>query len=783
MSKRGTAELGDIYDYDESSINKRGIYLGRLVIDFGRNEFWQKPPGMKAVRLSYDDIAFMVANNLIAFDQKGQKSALTQYLMKLEARKEAVEEARIKKIQDDLKIQDLTGSKKLKKAVTRRSRGALTTLCLASMITIGIAGISQLPPEALPAPMPTIELTGFSEEIPSQLLEQATAITTFGSGADVYGTIFHSSIQEVGQGRTQSIMENVLVNPSVSPEPIHMRPLYYKLDTFHQTEFIPNSDGSDSGVYLDNPNGFTNGVPANELVLVAGRGMKKMVIAAPDIRATELTPQEAQQALEAEAAAIQNGADATDQKKRMEGTKLPLQFLGFEDTSLAGDVNVSSYWYKPSVGNIKGQSKAGAATLDGVQTSNPTQGIKRKIALYNLNPVLEGQVIQPGLQASTGAGQIKSILDPTLLNYQDEDADTYDPAVGKASPKGSVYYVAYREKLFDYPEQVKVRIYAGPKDFLEETLTNTLSSFDITNNQDPILHYKLVGKYMIYEQSGYVWVSDLSRVMVTVEDSIRKVTRTNPIKIARISDIKPFITKDMTIKAKQAGEPLIPEAKYEFIQLPTINGIIQGLVFTHATTGDLVFQQIPDKDLTEEELLEIPRIIVANVKDRNASVVGFTVRGSNVIWIEQSQDGKRFVKTSPVYYKSKNIKVQDKTPGTLFSRETVVPGNNNIANQSIDNTSSAEMSGTINNNIAHESINNDQSEQQQSIINHNVDSQKDHQTSSQVGNNDSQMGSQSESNTSINSNTNNNTNNNNSMLENHSDTGMIRGREDFKTVN
>ena len=93
----GKVEIGDIYEDTESG---RRVKIGRLSVDQGSNEFFQKPVGRRgrATRLSAEDVATMLSQGKIVCDQQSAKTDLINYIRVLTESRNSVHDAEIERI-------------------------------------------------------------------------------------------------------------------------------------------------------------------------------------------------------------------------------------------------------------------------------------------------------------------------------------------------------------------------------------------------------------------------------------------------------------------------------------------------------------------------------------------------------------------------------------------------------------------------------------------------------------------------------------------------------------
>lgn len=553
----GTVEYGDILDVEEP--HER---LGRLVIDFDRNEFWQRPDNGRATRRSYAEIAFLVAHDLIVFDQPGSKKRLVDYLMRIEQRNVNVREDEIASIRNARKMSDMKENTKLVKKVRRKARIAKSLWLLGWVVLVALTFVALIPSEAAPAAAPSIAGVGEDYGVNPDEITDATYIEALGSGSQLYGVVTDKDIVEVGNSTTgeSTIKENVLYNPLTSDQPIHMRPLYYDRTTFYQTALkLNDNQGGSMGVYLQNPNGYSLGKPANELVLTGGQGLSTIVLCAPEAyqdasasdTASDIEDQQSDAAEYRENRS--NSNDTYTSAEMMEG------WNGFDSADIDGNTVVGSYWY----------------TKD---NSGRQSDLMRRIAVFDITNVM-----------TEGADEADS-MEAVQLNYQDEDSNYYAPVVSVSpSSNGAVRWIGYMKEE-DGESGFFIRRYERNEDILMESYDNTFSTEDLTGNTNPISNYTLYGDKLFYEQAGSIWVVDLSRIEVEIDGNNRTIRRENPVEICKASDILPSVTRDEEFTASVNGTASVPICHYRVMTLTTQQGVQYGIAFVEADTGNLVYQ-------------------------------------------------------------------------------------------------------------------------------------------------------------------------------------------------
>ena len=583
----GSVEYGDIYSRlcetsDEGNrvpVLRDGKFvrdqrIGRLVVDFGNDAFWFRPLRGTASRLSMQDVSSLVANDLIVFDNPSSREPLIRYLMEYDRRAATLKEAEVRATESREKAQSLQADTKLQRAVRRNTGVAKLTWTLAMLGLVAIAFLATIPAQK-PAPASaTISGVGQDLGVDSGSLQQASYIQALGNGTELYGVVTNTTTKEVGDTSSGNgtVTEDIVFNPKASAQPIHMRPLYYDKSSFYQTQLSTDPSGeSKTAIYLQNPNGYALGVSANQLMLVTGSGMTSMPLITPDAY-TSKTADQAQSDIEDEQS--DSASERTKNNRNGEssdeaaGSGMPDGWLGVDHASIGSDRVAASYWY------TKGNT-------------GKTGDKHRRIAVLNIKDVL-----------SSGANAT-SDMDIAQINYQDLDSNYYAPEIAQdADSKGSTYLLAYMKQDYDGNTGFFVRRIQSDDDVLVESYTNTFSTQDLTGRTDPITNYRLLGNRLFFEQSGYVWMMNLSesKLSVTINGTQRTISRENAIKICKSSDIYASVTPDEQRAADESGSNVQPVAHYTPMTLTTTNGTEYGIVFTEADTGDLVFQ--PAVDMT-----------------------------------------------------------------------------------------------------------------------------------------------------------------------------------------
>ena len=583
----GSVEYGDVYDRlcetsdDGSRVPVvrdgkfvRGQRIGRLVVDFGNDAFWFRPLRGTASRLSMQDVSSLVANDLIEFDNPASREPLIRYLMEYDRRAATLKEAEVRATESSEKAQTLRADTKLQRSVRRNVRVAKLTWTLAMLGLVAMAFLMTMP-QPSPAPASaTISGVGQDLGVDSDSLQQASYIQALGNGTELYGVVTNTTTKEVGDtsSGTGTVTEDIVFNPSASAQPIHMRPLYYDKSSFYQTQLKTDPSGaSKTAVYLQNPTGYALGVSANQLMLVTGSGMTSTPLLTPDAFTTQ-TADEAQSSIESlqsnSASERKSAGGNKPSSNNASGSGMPDGWLGVDHASIGSDMVAVSYWY------TKGNS--------GKQSDK-----HRRIAVLNIKNVL-----------ASDASAVSS-MDIAQINYQDLDSNYYGPEIAQdTDSKGSTYLLAYTKQDYNGNTGFFVRRIQSDEDVLSESYTNTFSSQDLTGSTDPITNYTLLGNRLFFEQSGYIWMMNLSetKLSVTINGTQRTISRENAIKICQTSDIYSSVTSDEQRSADESGSIVQPIAHYTPMTLTTNNGTEYGIVFIESDTGDLVFQ--PAVDMT-----------------------------------------------------------------------------------------------------------------------------------------------------------------------------------------
>ena len=560
----GKVEIGDIYEDTESG---RRVKIGRLSVDQGSNEFFQKPVGRRgrATRLSAEDVATMLAQDKIVCDQKSAKTDLINYIRVLTESRNSIHDAEIERIKNRQKTEEMDRNKRIHTKVRRKVHVARLFWLLACGTMVATVFIASIPaPEPAKAEK-TIAGKGQDYGIAHASLAESTYIEAMGSGSTTYGIVTDQNIVENGQETSgdSAIKENAMFTPSVSKtQPLHLRPLTYDKQTFYQTAIKTNDiNGGETGVYLQNPNGNSLGVAANELVLAGGAGLGTIIIAAPDkyedttasATAKNIEQEQQQAATDSQTSSSRSSSDTP-------GGAMEESWNGFDSCDIDGNVIVGSYWY----------------TKD---ASLKKSDLMRRVAVFNVKDVL------------SGSSDALTDLEAVQLNYQDFDNSYYNPVVSESpSSNGSTYWIGYTKETEDGDTGFFIRRYENNSDILMEDYENTFSTSDITGNSDPITNYTLFGDKLFYEQRGAIWVIDLSKLSANVEDSKRTIERENPVKIVDVIDMRASTTRDEQHIADLMGETVKPSCHYKVMTITTSRGVEYGIVFIDAQNGDLIYQ-------------------------------------------------------------------------------------------------------------------------------------------------------------------------------------------------
>lgn len=569
-NRYGNFEYGDVYDYDKETQSRSDRCLGKLIVDADKERFYVKPPGKASKSIPHDRVNWMIANDLIDFYHEDSREFLIDFMMRLEYNREAVKNQKRSNYANQKATQQLAANNKLIKKTRRRARLSRFIWVLGCFTLIGLGAIAAIPtPEPAPAEE-SIAGVGMQYPVDGELLADATYMQAFGNGADLYGIVVDNTIIESGQANSNEspIKENVLINAAVSQTyPIHMRPLYYDRSAFYQSQIILNdAEKGSSGIVLQNPNGYSLGKAANELVLFGGRGMSSIVISSPEnyqAASASDTARAIEQAQEEAARAAQGqGGNSADREEYL-ASEMPAGWNGYDYADIDSDIVVASYWY----------------TRD---SSLKKEDLHRRVVIWNIDSVYN--------QGESGISQ----MEPIQMNYQDKDSDFYNPVVSMSpSSNGSDYWIGYTKRTSNGDTGFFIRHYENAEDILLESYDNTFSTKDLTGNEFPITNYTLHGDRLFFEQQGYIWVMDLSKASITVDGNQRTIKKENPIRICKSSEIRPSVTRDEQFIASVNNETTVPVSHYQVVTMTTAGGqIVYGIAFIEADSGNLVFQPV-----------------------------------------------------------------------------------------------------------------------------------------------------------------------------------------------
>lgn len=579
----GRVEYGDVYSelrddsgkvvLDEDNSKIRDKKIGRLVVDFTKDEFWLRPFQGNAKRLTSDQVATLVANDLVIFDQPSSKKSLTTYLMKREERIETVRKAELDKARNAHKLHDMVEDRRLFVRAKRAGIIARVAWVIAMAGFVGLAFVVSVPrggEVGNSVSAPTIEGEGQDYGVDSSLLSDATYIEAIGSATNMYGVITDHGIRETGDTDASTVKENILTKPSISSEPLHMRPLYYDKSSFMQTKPEPNlSDGSKTAIYLQNPLGYSLGVPANELLIIGGNNLAAVKVLSPAEYRDRSAAETASDIERSQQEAIQllaGRVNSTYGTTGLEAGAMPAGWLGLDDASYDGERIAVSYWH----------------TED---NSGRKEDLRRRIALLDVGDVLtDGEAALP----SMGIAQ---------LNYQDTDSQFYDPVVSlDPTSNGTTYLLAYRKRDYAGNEGTFLRRIRSNEDVLLEKYSNTFSTSDLTDSDADITNISFIGSKMFFEQSNSIWMLDCSEkeLSIDVSGQSRVVKRKAPVEIAKVSEMRTVLTEDDKARYEARNETPVPTARYMPMALTTRDGIQYGIVFVEAESGNLVFKAVED---------------------------------------------------------------------------------------------------------------------------------------------------------------------------------------------
>lgn len=579
--KYGYFEYGDVYAWDDAN-KTRGEYAGVLVIDQDNQRFYLRSEGKAATPIPHDRVNWMLANKLIEFYREDSESYLVDYMMRLDEHAKAVREAKRKELQGNRAAQSLKESEKLIKKTKSSSRKAKLFWLVGCMAIVALGVIMSIP-EAEPAPAtPSIAGEGMEYPIDQSLLKNSTYMTAIGNGAELYGIIMDDVIVESGQlnSNESPIKENILVNAGVSSTyPIHMRPLYYDRSNFYQSQVhLNDSDQGSSGIMLQNPNGYSLGYAANEIVFFGGKGMSSLVLNSPDpyvAKSAGETAREIEKAQEEAARIAERGESygTTPRDPDDIADEMPEGWNGYDYADIDSHVVVGSYWYTKD------------STLK-------KQDLRRRVVVWDITPVL-----------NTGESGVDD-MEPIQLNYADRESNFYNPVVSLSpSSNGSRYWIGYTKEDSQHNTGFFIRQYDDAEDVLKESYDNTFSTKDLTGVDFPITNYTLHGDRLFFEQQGYIWVIDLSKASLVVDGNQRTVKKENPIKICKSSEIRPTVTRDEKFLADQNHVTTVPVSHYQVVTMTTAGGMVEyGIAFIESDSGNLVFQPVNGAAVAAAEL-------------------------------------------------------------------------------------------------------------------------------------------------------------------------------------
>lgn len=659
---QGTIEYGDVYNERRAEDGKpviidghfvRDQMIGRLIVDFGKNEFWMRPiVSSTAQRLSMQDVSSLVANDLIRFDQPSSRQRLIQYLMECDKRTRTLEEAEVKAIERKATAKELKEEGKLQRAVKRNTRVARITWTLAMVGFVTIAFVASMPGVTPASPSATISGVGQDYGVDSSQIQDATYIQALGNGTSLYGVVTNAKTKEVGDtdNGNSTVTENEVFTPTSSSQGMHLRPLYYDKASFYQSEMtVDTYDNSKAALYLQNPNGYALGVSANQVMLVYGQGFTTIPILTPETF-TSKTALDTQNNIEdmqnKSAEERMSTSRVTRANNNATGAGMPKGWLGVDHASINNERVATSYWY----------------TKD---NTGKTEDKHRRIAVINIKDVL-----------ANGQNAVEN-MDIAQLNYQDKDSNFYGPEIAMdTDSKGTTYLLAYMKQDYNGNTGFFIRRIQSNEDILVESYTNTFSTQDLTGSTSPITNYKVFGNRLFFEQDGYIWMMNLAenKLTVMIDGNKRTVNRENPIKICKASDIYASITSDEQRESDETSTPVTPIAHYTPVSLITNDGKKHkkyGIVFVESDTNDLVFQPAVDMTTTSSDSgngtgadstadgvssgdeAAIQRLLEEdNQKDRNSDLDGTDVEIPNLVGMKATdaiktlQDLKFTVKTT-----------------------------------------------------------------------------------------------------------------------------------------
>lgn len=587
----GQVEYGDVYSelkgpdgrnvVGEDGKLQRDQLIGRLIVDFSQDMFYMRPMRGNAIRLSAHDVTSLVANDLIEFDQEDSKRYLTSYLMELDRRKRTVRQAELNALAGTQRAQELGHETRLQKKVRGKTRTAKFLWTIAMAGFVGLSFVAMIPAPEPAAAKATISGKGQDYGVTSDAVKDSTYIEALGSGATLYGVVTDTQTKEVGEtdANASNVTENQLINPDVSSNAIHMRPLYYDKTGFRQTQLVANaSGGSQTAVYLQNPNGYSLGKAANELVLTGGRGLSSIIVASPagtEDKSSTQTQQDIEKAQQQAAQEAQGKSTSSSNSKSTDAGKMPDSWNGFDTASIDANRIAASYYY----------------TKDG---SNKESDLRRRIVIFDITSALQSS---SSSNSNSSSSSTDSGIALAQMNYSDDDSNFYTPQIAlDPQSNGSTYHIAYMKEDANGQKGFFLRRIKNNEDILKEEPDTTFSTTDLTGSDSPISNYRFLGNRLFFEQSGYIWVINVTedKLKVNVNGTQRTVTKENPIQICKASDIRSSITNDEKQRSEQENEEPTPVAHYTPMAITTNQGREYGIAFVTSDTGNLVFQPIVD---------------------------------------------------------------------------------------------------------------------------------------------------------------------------------------------
>lgn len=583
----GSSELGNVYEelLDEND-NKivledgtleRGEYIGRLVADFSNDMFYLKPVTGPSVRLNRTQLSSLIANELIDFDFPESRDQLITYLMALSNQQDEIQKAEQEALSQATAMSIADENAQLFSRVRTRSRIARLTWTIGMLILIGVSVYHFIPKPMETLDMQNISGIGGDLKIPSENIQNSDYIAMLSEGGVTYGTFTQTGTKETWdtESGTSTVSENILTNTNVSNNPIHMRTLFYDKANYHQSKVkINNSDGGSNGIYLHNPSGYSLGVPTNELVWFSGRELSTVTIAAPEgyqDKTADETAEKIQERQESTAETVLNGKannNSNSQEKDI-AAQMPESWNGMDSASIDANRIAGSYWYTKNA-------------------SGKQEDLRRKIAIYDISS-LKGN-------STTENSEETEAVPTALLNYQDNNSNFYDPIIGlDKTSNGSTYHLGYMQQDPNGGTGFFIRRIKTNEDILLQKYENTLSTQDITGKDGLISNYCFLGNKLFYEQSGSIWMIDISenKLKINIIGNNRTITRENPVEVCKVSKIRATIDTDNALHAKMLNESPVPVADYKPIAFTINNGGIEyGIVYVSNDNGNLVYQPI-----------------------------------------------------------------------------------------------------------------------------------------------------------------------------------------------